>query len=323
MPGVRPGAYLFCDTVIPKHIVDDVNRSLRESLKNNDPLTDKILNHILEKQGKCVRPGFMALVAELVDGTWETVRNAAVAVEAIHLASLLHDDVVDGSELRRGAVTLNMRHSDKMAVLFGDHIVLCAFMMAMEFGKTEVVSLIVRTVRDMIGGEIQGLFDGNLPDEKKYLATVEKKTSSLFSGAGEIAILLAGGGDREREWVDELGGYVGLAFQIVDDALDYTGDRVSMGKPTLRDFIAGNMTLPLIYSLREMTGEEKKRFLDDDRLSPEELRSFVQAQGGIDYAFKSARKYTDRAKSVVARFENDAAAKKFDDFFDMLLGRCA
>ncbi len=128
------------------NIVCDVYNDMRVELLSSDTVLDKILNQIFAKQGKGVRPVFMALVSELVGGSWNSVRKAALVIEAIHLASLLHDDVLDGSELRRGVSTLNARHSDKISVLFGDYIFITALIIAKEIENPEAVSIIHKMV---------------------------------------------------------------------------------------------------------------------------------------------------------------------------------
>ena len=315
----RKGTFVI-STGTPNHVAEDIYTALRASLRSSDPLANQVLDQVLAKQGKGVRPVFMALVAELIGGTWDSVRNGAVVVESVHLASLLHDDVLDHAALRRGMETVNARHSDKVSILIGDHIIVEAFQMAQVLAGGQVVPILLRGIRSMVRGEIRDVLDRDRFDEQQYLSVVRDKTAALFSGAAELSMLLAGGGERERALACELGENVGIAFQIIDDALDYGN---TAGKPSNSDFQAGNITLPLIYALRDVSVEEKQRFVADASLTPERLNAFVAERGGIEYAFARAREYADQARSVVARFERPAVAEKFNGFFDMLLSRSA
>ena len=314
---------MIVQNILTNHIVDHIYTTLRVSLHSRDPLANRILDQILTQPGKGVRPVFMALVAELIGGAWESIEKGACVIESVHIASLLHDDVVDGALLRRGTETLNSRHSDKVSVLFGDHIILRAFTMAHDIPDDAVLTIILEVARRMVRGEIRDVLEKDCIDENQYLEVIGDKTASLFAGAAELSIVLAGGEDPERKLAHELGEYVGLSFQIIDDALDYNGDRVHTGKHLNSDFRAGIMTLPLIYSLRSMPPEEKKRFLADKHISDGQLKNFVTRRGGIEYAFLKSREYTEKARSIVARFGNPAAEEKFDNFFDMLLSRSA
>lgn len=306
----------------PADISSEVYAGIVNEMTSSDSDVQVILDQVLEIRGKAVRPLFMAMIASLVKGTWAAVRDAAVIIEAIHLASLLHDDVLDGSDLRRGVETINARYSDKVSVLTGDFIVIRAIRMAQAHRNPEVLKTVLLSVERMVNGEIRDSLVTGVIDEDTYLSIVGDKTASLFAASGELAVMLSGGSKKEVLWGRELGEYVGMAFQIVDDTLDYRGDLDTLGKPGLMDARAGRMTLPLIYSLRNYAPESIEKLLEDMAGSAGELSALVAGQGGIGYALGRAGNYLDSALKVARRFNGTRESlDSLDDFFDALVAR--
>ena len=309
------------DETFTHDIIRDVYSDMRDELLSSDPQLDIILTRIFSQHGKGIRPCFMALVAELVGGSWETLRRAAMVIEAIHLSSLLHDDVVDGSELRRGVATMNAQHSNKISVLFGDHIFISALKIASELENSEAIRIIHRAVKRMVEGEISDTLNNEIIDESTYIRIIGDKTASLFAASGELGIILSGVDGIERIWARELGEALGIAFQIIDDTLDYNGNRDKMGKPIFMDVMSKNMTLPLIHSLRGMTIEETNKILIDRDGSVEKLTELVRMSGGIEYAYKRACDYSEKAREILSRFANTEVQIVFESFFDLLMER--
>ena len=308
------------DLTLPD-IVRELYADMRGELFTDDPGVNRVMKHLMLAHGKGVRPTFMALAARLVGGDWPDVRKAATVMETIHIASLLHDDVLDGSMLRRGIESVNSRYSDKVSVLSGDYVFVKAMMLSHKLGNAEVTTLVFQAVERMIRGEIcDSLADGYITEER-YFSIIADKTASLFAASGEIGILLSGGSSVERARGRKLGECVGMAFQIVDDALDFHGDTGEMGKPGLMDVLSGVMTLPLIHSLRSYGPSEISTMLSGGSMSVEKLSGLVRNNGGIEYALGHARAYMDRARLIAGRFENSSACDTLDEFFDVLLDR--
>jgi octaprenyl-diphosphate synthase len=318
----QPGAAVLLNTGISHRIGADVYRVLRDILSSGDAAIDPILEQILSKEGKCIRPAFMELVAGLNGGTWLTVEKAAAVVEAVHLASLLHDDVLDGASHRRGVATVNARHSDKISVLFGDYIFITALHMARSIGNRDAETVLFSAVTRMVGGEIRDTLENGFCDEETYLDIIGRKTASLFAAAGEISILLTGGSTHASRMGAELGECVGIAFQIVDDALDYTGDHSLMGKPAHIDALTGNITLPLIYAMKDMSVVERARVFDGS-LSIDDICDLVVERGGIEYSLERAREYISRGKYIISQFGNTEFIDIFARFFDAVIDRNA
>ena len=309
------------DETFTHDIIRDVYSDMRDELLSSDPQLDTILTRIFSQHGKGIRPCFMALVAELVGGSWDSLRRAAMVIEAIHLSSLLHDDVIDGSELRRGVATMNAQHSNKISVLFGDHIFISALKIASELDNSEAIRIIHRAVKRMVEGEISDTLNNEIIDESTYIRIIGDKTASLFAASGELGIILSGVDGIERIWARELGESLGIAFQIIDDTLDYNGNRDKMGKPVFMDVMSKNMTLPLIHSLRGMTIEEVNKILVDREGSVEKLTELVRMNGGIEYAYQRAGDYSEKAREILSRFANTEVQIVFESFFDLLMER--
>lgn len=302
-------------------ILTDVYHDLQTEYGSSNPVLNSILEDIFNRRGKGVRPLFMALIARLGGGEWESLRKTATAVEAIHIASILHDDVIDSSKLRRGAATLNAMYSNKVSVLFGDYMFLKAIKSAESNENTEVMPILMGALERMVEGEIRESLNSGSIDEETYLSIIRDKTASLFAASGELGIILLGGSERERIWARELGECVGMAFQIKDDILDYRGDSRIMGKPNFMDIRTGCFTLPLIYSLRDYDSSDVKNILSDGEHDDEVLFSVVKNNGGIDYASRRACWYIDRSREIVARFEKPGLDDDFDQFFALVLDR--
>ena len=309
------------DETFTHDIIRDGYSDMRDELLSSDPQLDTILTRIFSQHGKGIRPCFMALVAELVGGSWDSLRRAAMVIEAIHLSSLLHDDVIDGSELRRGVATMNAQHSNKISVLFGDHIFISALKIASELENSEAIRIIHRAVKRMVEGEIRDTLNNEIIDESTYIRIIGDKTASLFAASGELGIILSGVDGIERIWARELGESLGIAFQIIDDTLDYNGNRDKMGKPIFMDVMSKNMTLPLIHSLRGMAIEEVNKILVDRDSSVEKLTELVRMNGGIEYAYQRASDYSEKAREILSRFANTEVQIVFESFFDLLMER--
>lgn len=300
--------------------VSDVYQAMEEGFASNSPLVNRILAQVLSARGKGARPEFMYRVALLAGGDWETVRQAAVMVEAVHLASLLHDDVVDSSLLRRGTPTLNCRYSDKLSVLFGDYVFLRALSLLAAMGNPEVADVMERAMARMIEGEIADVLSPAEFDEEPYLAVIGNKTASLFSAAGEIGMILAGGDTEARSWARELGECAGMAFQIGDDVIDFCGDAAVTGKPAFTDIRAGCLTLPLIHAFHAC-GSGARNILADPDCPPESIVKVVRETGGIEYSLARAAEYVRRGRQLLSSRPSGAPRDAVEEFFDSLVNR--
>jgi len=305
------------ESVIVKELYEDIVSMFR----SQDESVNIALRYVLDQHGKGTRPIFMLLMAELAGGTWDTVKPAAMLVEAIHIASLLHDDVLDESAIRRGVEALHVKYSDKVSVLSGDYIFIKALNIASRTYANDVVRILFRAVERMTLGEIRDTIVPEAVDENTYLSIIADKTASLFAASAEIAVSLSGDGSR-CDTGREIGEKLGMAFQIIDDTLDYMGDETDMGKPGLQDAGTGRMTLPLIHALDGVDDGIAHRITNELVSDPQEVRDLVEKRGGIEYAFETAGVYTRRAQELIDIFENEPAGVSLKLFIDRLLERC-
>ena len=310
-----------CNDTIHVDIVRDVYDDIKRNIVSNESVINDTLRQILELRGKGIRPVFLSLIGELMGGSWEILRKAAMVIETIHIASLIHDDFIDGSEMRRGAATLSVMFSDKISVLYGDYIFIKALDSAREISDQRAVQIIYKAMERMIEGEICEALNDRVIDEEVYLKNSGNKTASLFAASGELGAVLSGCDGVEKKWAGELGESVGMAFQIIDDTLDLTGETVVMGKPRFMDVMSGHLTLPVIHSLKNLPSEEIEKIFANENESVERLTEIVRINRGIEYSFEKANEYLERAKSILERFGNENAVSIFDDFFEMMMTR--
>ncbi len=218
-----------------------------------DALLQELVKYVAKMPGKKLRPTLLLLVAGLGGKASDAAIKAAAMVELVHTATLIHDDSIDRSLLRRGLPTINSLWSDRVSVILGDYLYTKAFYTLVEAENWDVVEVMSRTAHRMTIGEMLEVEqkDDITLEEEAYLRLISEKTASLFSASCEIGAILAGCDARERERFREFGQDLGTAFQITDDLFDYTGDSASLGKGIASDLTEGKLTLPIILGLRE------------------------------------------------------------------------
>jgi octaprenyl-diphosphate synthase len=237
-----------------------VERTMRDQLGGESGLMASIADHVLSSGGKRMRPALVLLAAELCSYTGPRRVQVAAAIELLHTATLLHDDVVDQSDLRRGRPSANAIWGNRRAVLGGDFLYARASNMIIEDGSVEILEIFADTIRLMAEGELLQLefsFDAGAT-EAQYFKVIERKSATLLSAACESGALLGGVTRVERRSVGDYGRELGLAFQLRDDALDYESSSVQLGKRGHTDLHEGKVTLPLLLTLKRCTGGERE-----------------------------------------------------------------
>jgi octaprenyl-diphosphate synthase len=285
--------------------IQEYKALLREILETDSEFIYQITEHIFSCSGKQLRPGLIFLAAGQADNS--AVVEAAVAMELIHVATLLHDDVIDESETRRGIESVNHRWSNLVSVLMGDYLFAKSFKLLVKSGSQKLLDAFAMATERVSVGELNQIYyTGNLDiAETDYLRVIADKTASLFACASESGIICNGGSETKMRAMREFGEYLGLAFQITDDLLDLVGESTKTGKQLGSDIREGWVTLPLIHALRN-GGSQYRRQLSKmykegfDQTEFEQVVSFVRETGGVDYASEIARKYSQRAKAAVA-----------------------
>lgn len=262
--------------------------------------------HIQENRGKRMRPALTLLSAQALGGCSDRVIEAAVGIELIQTATLIHDDVIDSAETRRGAEVLNLLWGTHAAVLMGDFLLVRALEVLVGLDSMDVMRAATRATRWMIEGELLESESGADGRDSIYYTMIDKKTASLMALACEVGGILAGGSPEQVRQLAAYGKDVGIVFQIIDDVLDFVGDEETLGKPVGNDIREGKLTLPLIRAMDECPNGEAKQIQQMVRRGVEtedelqEVMQFVRRYQGIEKAREEARSY---ARSAVRNLE--------------------
>jgi octaprenyl-diphosphate synthase len=285
-------------------IADDlaaVDRVIRQRLSSEVPLINTVADYIIAAGGKRMRPSLLALTARALGYNGSNHYLLGAVIEFIHTATLLHDDVVDDSDLRRGRTTANQSFGNPTAVLVGDFLYSRAFQMMVEAGNMPIMQVLANATNTIAEGEVLQLMNINDPniDEARYLQVIRFKTAKLFEAAGEVGALLAESNSETQSAMAAYGRHLGTAFQLVDDALDYTGDATEMGKTVGDDLREGKATLPLIYLLdrgnREIKIVIRKAIEEGHSADFEQILSAVKSMGALDYTMEQAKREAQMA----------------------------
>nr|WP_010132160.1 octaprenyl diphosphate synthase [Microbulbifer agarilyticus] len=292
--------------MLPFHQVaaDDfaaVNQQIIDQLHSDVPLVENIGHYLVEAGGKRLRPLLVLLCSRAAGYQGNAHITLAAIIEFIHTATLLHDDVVDTSDMRRGRLTANAQWGNAPAVLVGDFLYSRAFQMMVALKDMDIMSILSDTTNTIAEGEVQQLVNAGDPavSEANYLSVIHKKTGALFEAACETAAVLAGCSADERESLKLYGRHLGSAFQLVDDALDYRGNPEELGKNVGDDLAEGKPTLPLIYAMANGTAEQAALVKEAiEQKSAEKLTEIVAAIescGALDYTFARANREVELA----------------------------
>ncbi len=275
----------------------------------------EITGYLLGGGGKRLRPALLLLAAGYANYRGPGAIRLAAVVELIHSATLIHDDVIDGADTRRGRPSANSRWGNHRSVLAGDWLYMQSFQMALQERNFRILDILIDLTQNMVEGELIQLAKLGRMDltEEDALELAAYKTACLFSGCARLGAVLGSGDDAAEQALADYGRYAGLAFQLVDDVLDFTASPEQLGKPVLSDLKEGKVTLPLIYALqsgdsagRELVARvlEEKEF---QSVRPEQITALVHNSGALDRTRNLAHEYARRAKSCL----NGNAASEF------------
>ncbi len=283
-------------------------------LKSNSRILNIIVNYLLKQKGKQVRPMLVFLSAQLNGTVNESTYHAASLVELMHTATLVHDDVVDDSNMRRGFFSINALWKNKVAVLFGDFLLAKGLLMAVNTEEFELLKIVSKAVEDMAEGELIQLEKSRKLDidEETYFEIIKKKTAALMVACTAAGTHSVGVNGEAREQMSAFGEHLGVAFQIRDDLFDYD-DKESIGKPSGNDIKERKVTLPLIHTLNCCTSAEKteiKKLLrkkKKDAAVVNQIRAYVKKYDGLSYAKETMLSHKNKALDILANFpQNDA-----------------
>jgi len=312
-----------------KKDLDRVEREISlESVASVDAVTT-ISRYLQDGGGKRLRPILVLLSSQLVGGVTDgTVRMAAV-VEMIHAATLVHDDVIDIAKTRRGRPSSNTIWGNHTCVLAGDWLYMQAFQVALRERNFHVLDLLIALTQMMVEGELLQLERIGKIDisEADYMELVDRKTASLFSACARLGALTGGAGETLETRLGEFAWNLGIAFQLVDDTLDFTSDEKVLGKPVGGDLREGKVTLPLIYALQEATAEERQlvaAVIEDgnyDRAPFPRILRMIEQRRGFERVRERAQSFTERARAIIAEFPDSPYQRAMSALTDLITER--
>src|SRR5450755_5039020 len=289
-----------------------VDRVVKRRLHSQVTLVDQVATYIIHAGGKRLRPLLVLLAARACGHRGEQHIEAAAIVEFIHTATLLHDDVVDGSSLRRGRDTANEVFGNATSVLVGDFLYSRAFQMMVTLDRMSIMAILGEATNAIAEGEVLQLMTAHDPQttEARYLEVIHRKTARLFEAAGQIGAVIADAPAPIRDALARYGKHIGTAFQLIDDVLDYQADESSLGKNLGDDLAEGKPTLPLIYALQRGSMEQQqmiRRAIEQGGLERlDQITSAVASLGGLAYTARLAKSEADQALAALAPLPDSA-----------------
>ena len=285
--------------------MDQVNALIQSRLHSDVNLINQLGHYIVNSGGKRLRPALVLLSAGVFSYQGEKHINLAAIIELIHTACLLHDDVVDASLLRRGQETANQRWGNEASVLVGDFLYSRAFQMMVEVNSMQVMEIMSETTNTIAEGEVQQLLNRHDPEttQLRYLDVIVKKTAKLFEAAAKVGAVICDRSNDEIEAIAAYGKHLGIAYQLIDDVLDYSASSEQLGKNIGDDLSEGKPTLPLLYAMHNSTGHHadmirlaiEKGGLDDLT----EIQIAIEQTGAIAYTAQLAREEADKANMAI------------------------
>lgn len=298
-----------------------------KSMKSGKGLLDRIMSFIIKRKGKQMRPMFVFLAAKVAGGTDERTFRAASLIELLHTATLVHDDVVDEANMRRGFFSINALWKNKVAVLVGDYLLSKGLLLSVEHGDYPILKIVSKAVKEMSEGELLQIEKTRKLDIKEdiYFEIIRSKTASLLAAACSAGAWSVTENEAEAEKMRQFGEKLGISFQIKDDLFDYGHDNI--GKPTGIDIREKKMTLPLIYTLQTAEETTRRKIIyivknqNTQKDKVEEVIGLVKQHGGIEYAKTKMEAYQKEALDILHSFPPSEARDAMEDLVAYVTSR--
>ncbi len=311
-----------------KSELEQFDSLFKESMKSKVGIVDLIVRYILRQKGKKIRPLLVLLSSKIAGGVNQRSYRGAVLVELLHTATLIHDDVVDNADKRRGVWSINALFKNKVSVLMGDYLLSKGLMIAVDGKDFDFLGVITDAVRRMSEGELLQIQKTRKLDidEETYFRVISDKTASLLETCCVIGAMSASDNPQYHNAMKTFGHSIGISFQIRDDILDYEGTTSLIGKPVGGDIKEKKITLPLIYSLNQVSknkAAEIRKLLKNgkDKDKVKQVIEFVRENNGIAYAIETARRYSDKAKESLKVFPDSPAKLSLESLVDFITER--
>jgi heptaprenyl diphosphate synthase len=303
-----------------------VERWLNEEINAQERNLQKAASHLLKAGGKRIRPVFVLLAGQFGDYDIEKLGKIAVVLELIHMATLVHDDVIDNAKTRRGLPTVKAEWGSRMAMYTGDFIFARALLLLSEFPQVRIHQLLSEAIVAMCEGEIEQIRDFYNLDQglRTYLRRIKRKTALLIELACTLGALVANVNDKDLKNIRRYGYFAGMAFQIVDDILDFTSTQDKLGKPVGNDLRQGNLTLPVLYALEHSPERDLLRKRIHRNMTEEEANeaiSLVTSSGGIEYSHRMAEQYLEKCFSALRELPQNQASQSLEQIARFIAAR--
>lgn len=298
-----------------------------QALQTDNVLLKQVLTHVAAKQGKQIRPIMILLSAKICGGITYHAIQSAVALELLHTASLVHDDVVDSATTRRGQKAVNALWDNKTAVLVGDYLLSKALAIGLETNNLKVLSIITELGQVLSSGELLQLFlSWNIkPEEDSYFKIIRQKTAMLFAAGTGIGAVAVDATEEQYTALRAFGEMLGICFQLKDDYLDYVSDNNGLGKPTMNDIQDGKITLPLLKAMQNAPKDHSERIIQQIITKQiediEAIRAFVMQYGGLEYTRDMMYKYKEEAIKNLYIFPNSETKEALLQILDYVIDR--
>lgn len=309
--------------------LDQIEEKLRLFTHSPNKIVSEISSYLFEKAGKRIRPALVVLCSRIFNYKGNEHILLAALIEAIHTASLIHDDIIDHSDTRRGQDTVHARWGPNISVLLGDYLYIKTLGLSLQSRHREVSQLFTDVSAQMIEGELNEYhMSGNLSlTEEDYLDNINKKTASLFSASCYLGAILGDASREEKELISGFGTSLGLTFQIIDDLLDYSGDEKTLGKPVLSDLTEGRITLPLIYTLSQASEAERTHLIsliEDSKfqaIEREKILSMAKSNGALEYTYQKAVSFGQHSREMLKQLPDTIYRNTLSLMLDYVLNR--
>jgi len=294
-------------------------QKFRAALKSDIPLLNNVTHYIVKRKGKLMRPMFVFLSARMLHPVNESTYRAASLIELLHTATLVHDDVVDDSNMRRGFFSLNAIWKNKIAVLIGDYLLSTGLQLSVNNNEFELLRIVSKAVQKMSEGELLQMEKARKMDidEATYFKIINYKTAALISACCEAGAISVGASTQQLEWMRQFGEAVGIAFQIKDDLFDY-GDGLGTGKPSGIDIKERKITLPLLRAINQANNSDKRwlvktvRHHYDNPTKVKQVIDYVIKTDGIAYAVEAMNRYKQQALDILNNFDDTNARRSME-----------
>jgi octaprenyl-diphosphate synthase len=305
--------------------LDAVKDRIAEELVVNSAAVGQRLEHVASATGKMVRPGLVLLCGKCCGGAVDDHIEVASIIELVHMATLLHDDVIDHADSRRNVETANSIWGNESAVLLGDFVLSKAFSMSAKLGDKRIFEILADTAIRICQGELEQNAQRNnwRLSESEYFEIIQSKTASLFASSCELGALAAGADEKTVKVFSEFGENLGIAFQVADDLIDITGAQEGEGKTLGRDIAEGKPTLPMIHLMAALKADEADKLTDElsNGLKPENYEEMLFGCGSLEYSRKVAREYCDRAIKCLDGVQDSESKELLGDIVRVVMDR--